>query len=166
VKLRNLVLLVFMLVFIALPTQSGWASETPNVGGRGTDPNSGNFNITVYKDPACKCCDKWIQHLEKHGFQVNAIATSDMDRVKQDLGLPQNLASCHTGVINQRLIEGHVPADDIQRLFQQKQAIAGLAVPQMPVGTPGMEMPDGQKDPFTVFSYDQQGQILAFNHYE
>ena len=123
-------------------------------------------SITVYRDANCQCCHKWIEHLQKHDFQVDDQIRSDMTAVKQQLGLPIKMASCHTAVVDGYLIEGHVPADDIKQLLADKPAdIKGLSVPQMPVGTPGMEM--GQrKDPFIVFSFDQADNFESYNRYK
>lgn len=122
--------------------------------------------ITVYRDANCQCCHKWIEHLQAHDFQVDDQIRSDMSNVKQQLGLPVKMASCHSAVVDGYLIEGHVPADDIKQLLADKPAdIKGLSVPQMPVGTPGMEI--GQrKDPFVVFSFDENDNFKSFNRYE
>ncbi len=124
----------------------------------------GPLDIKVYHSPKCGCCKDWVLHLEKHGFNVDDVKTQEMNSVKSRLGLPANVASCHTAVIDGYLIEGHVPADDIKRLLSKRPNIRGLSVPQMPVGTPGMER--GQrKDPFAVVSFDEQGNIGVFNQY-
>lgn len=122
--------------------------------------------ITVYRDANCECCHKWIEHLEKHQFEVIDNISNDMTQIKQKLGVPNSMASCHTAVINDYVIEGHVPADDIKQLLIDKPAhIKGLSVPQMPVGTPGMEM-GPRKDHFIVFSFDQNAQYQLFNAYQ
>lgn len=123
------------------------------------------LNITVYHDPKCACCEDWLSHLQKHDFEVEAIKTSDMNSIKQRLGLPEKVASCHTAQINGYLIEGHVPADDIKRLLKQRPDIRGLSVPAMPVGTPGMERGE-RKDPFAVISFDKNNEIDVFKQYE
>ena len=116
--------------------------------------------ITVYKDPGCGCCKKWVEHLIKHGYQVNAKDTPDMQAIKTSLGVPDKLAACHTAVVNGYLIEGHVPAEDIERLLTQKPKIAGIAVPGMPAGSPGMEGPTSQH--YQVFAFDKKGQTKVF----
>lgn len=123
-------------------------------------------SITVYRDANCQCCHKWIEHLEKHQFEVIDQITSDMVKIKEKLGVPNNMASCHTAVVSDYVIEGHVPADDIKQLLLDKPAhIKGLSVPQMPVGTPGMEM-GLRKDHFIVFSFDDDAQYQLFNAYQ
>lgn len=122
--------------------------------------------ITVYRDANCQCCHKWNEHLQAHGFKVDDQLRRDMNAVKQQLGLPLKIASCHTAVIDGYLIEGHVPADDIKQLLIDKPTnIKGLSVPQMPVGTPGMEMGE-RKDLFVVISFDENENFKRYNHYK
>ncbi|PKM04854.1 MAG: metal-binding protein [Gammaproteobacteria bacterium HGW-Gammaproteobacteria-6] len=113
------------------------------------------LNIDVYRDPNCGCCKAWIEHLEENGFSVTDHEETDMTSVKQHLGVPGDLASCHTAVIDGRFVEGHVPAADI-RLMQQRPSVLGIAVPGMPVGSPGMEIGDRQ-DSYQVISLDEAG---------
>lgn len=120
--------------------------------------------IKVYRSPDCQCCHKWIKHLQKHQFNVIDMLTPNMASVKQAVKLPRKMASCHTATIDGYIIEGHVPADDIRRLLAEKPAIAGLSVPQMPIGTPGMEM-GSRKDAFIVFQFDHDGKYSVFNQY-
>lgn len=116
--------------------------------------------ITVYKDPNCGCCDKWIEHLIKHGFRVTGKNTSEMTEIKRGLGVTEGLESCHTGVVNGYVIEGHVPASDIKRLLKSKPSVAGLAVPGMPMGSPGME--GSRVDRYDVLSFDKAGKTGVF----
>ncbi|MDZ4878009.1 MAG: hypothetical protein CLLPBCKN_007444 [Chroococcidiopsis cubana SAG 39.79] len=120
--------------------------------------------MVVYRSPSCSCCGGWIDYMKKQGFQTKVILTSDIEAVKQKYSVPDRLASCHTAVIDGYVVEGHVPVHDVKRLLQEKPNVVGISVPQMPVGTPGMEMGD-RKDPFTVFSFDRQGRAKAFNKY-
>lgn len=122
------------------------------------------LNATVYRSPDCRCCGGWIKHLKAQGFKIKDFPTGDMEIVKQKYNVPDNLTSCHTAIVNGYVIEGHVPADDIKRLLQDSPNVAGLSVPQMPVGTPGMEI-GNQKDPFTVFSFERRGRVAVFNEY-
>jgi hypothetical protein len=119
--------------------------------------------ITVYKDPSCGCCKSWIEHLIKHGYRVDAKDTREMTEVKRTLGVPDGLAACHTAVVNGYLIEGHVPAADIARLLEEKPKVAGLAVPGMPMGSPGMEGPRRQH--YQVLSFDKAGKTKVFASY-
>ena len=120
--------------------------------------------IEVYRSPNCHCCHKWINHLEDKQFTVIDKLTHDMASIKEHVNLPKQMASCHTAIIDGYIVEGHVPADDITRLLAEKPDIAGLSVPKMPVGTPGMEMGE-RKDPFIVFQFDKAGKYSIFSEY-
>lgn len=119
--------------------------------------------ITVYKSPTCRCCTGWVEHLRKHGFRVTVKDTDDMDAIKTDLGVPKNLTSCHTAIVGKYVIEGHVPAKDIQRLLAKKPKIAGLAVPGMPAGSPGMEV--GRTDKYDVLAFAPARKNTVFARY-
>jgi hypothetical protein len=119
--------------------------------------------ITVYKDPNCGCCKNWIEHLIKHGYGVDAKDTPDMTQIKSSLGVPGDLRSCHTAVVAGYLIEGHVPAADIDRLLATQPKIKGLAVPGMPMGAPGMEGPTSQH--YQVLAFDKTGKTSVFASY-
>ncbi|MDM8568460.1 DUF411 domain-containing protein [Thiotrichales bacterium HSG1] len=122
-------------------------------------------DITVYRSPNCGCCGGWIQHLQEHKFNVIDIKTNNMSNLKQKYGITEKLASCHTAIIDGYVIEGHVPAADIKQLLSQKPDVVGLTVPEMPVGTPGMEMGD-RKDPFAVLTFDKDGNTSIFKQYD
>jgi len=119
--------------------------------------------ITVYKDPSCGCCKNWIEHLIKHGYRVDAKDSPNMAEIKHTLGVPDAVTSCHTAMVNGYLIEGHVPAADIDRLLVKKPHIAGLAVPGMPAGSPGMEGP--RSEHYKVLSFDKNGKTSVFASY-
>ena len=95
--------------------------------------------MTVYKSASCGCCKNWVEHARSSGFTVKTIDTEDLAAVKRDLGVPSRLQSCHTAVVGNYLVEGHVPAADVKRLLAEKPAVRGIAVPGMPLGAPGME---------------------------
>ena len=116
--------------------------------------------ITVYKDPSCGCCKNWIAHLIKHGYAVDAKDSPNMTEIKRTLGVPTGLTACHTAMVNGYLIEGHVPAADIDRLLAQKPKVAGLAVPGMPAGSPGMEGANAQR--YQVLTFDKTGKTTVF----
>lgn len=111
--------------------------------------------ITVHKDPNCGCCSGWVRHLQKNGFATKVIETSELDAVKKRLGVPDDLASCHTAEVANYIIEGHVPADALRRLLAEKPAARGLAVPGMPVGSPGMQ--GGAPEPYEVVIFGPHG---------
>jgi len=119
--------------------------------------------MTVYKSPTCGCCNKWIDHLKSNGFKVRPINTVDMQTIKREKNIPIQLKSCHTAVINGYVIEGHVPADDILKLLSEKRSVAGLSVPNMPMGSPGME--GNRKDNYKVYEFDQVGNYGVINKY-
>jgi hypothetical protein len=97
--------------------------------------------VTVYKSPTCGCCEKWIGHLREQGFEVEAVNLTDLRVVKSMAGVKPEQASCHTARVGGYVVEGHVPAEDIRRLLAERPKIRGLAVPGMPMGSPGMEGP-------------------------
>ncbi|MGQ0714499.1 MAG: DUF411 domain-containing protein [Gemmatimonadaceae bacterium] len=118
--------------------------------------------ITVYKTAQCGCCRSWVDHLRKHGFEVTAHDVEDVAAIKTKLGVPAELNSCHTAVTGAYVVEGHVPAADIQRLLAQKPKVAGLAVPGMPMGSPGMEMPGMKADKYDVIAFSKDGKRSVF----
>ena len=118
--------------------------------------------ITVYKDPSCRCCTQWVEHLRAHGLSPVARDRNDMDALKDSLGIPTALRACHTAVAGVYVIEGHVPAPDITRLLSQRpKDVAGLAVPGMPMGSPGMEA-GSRIDRFDVLSFTAAGITRVF----
>jgi hypothetical protein len=120
-------------------------------------------SVVVYKSPTCGCCSSWIAHLKANGFQVAAhdVGDAELRAVGQSAGLTDNLASCHTAKVGGYIVEGHVPAADIQRMLKEKPAIAGIAVPGMPMGSPGMEQ-GGRKDPYDVIAFTKNGKTTVF----
>ena len=148
---RSLALAVSFLV-LALATSAARPSPT--------GPAAKGPVVTVYKDAACGCCKSWIAHLVKHGYRVDAKDTPDIAEVKRALGVPDAITACHTAVVNGYLIEGHVPAADIARLLKEKPKVAGLAVPGMPMGSPGME--GARTQHYQVLSFDKNGKTRIF----
>jgi hypothetical protein len=117
--------------------------------------------ITVYKDPGCGCCRNWITYLEKHGYRVDAKDSPDMAGVKNTLGVPEGLRACHTAVVDGYLIEGHVSAEDIDRLLAERPKVAGLAVPGMPSSSPGMDGP--RTKAYQVLAFAKDGKTRVFS---
>lgn len=120
--------------------------------------------MTVHKDPSCGCCTAWAERMRDSGrFAPELIDSADMGAVKARLRVPADLASCHTTEVGGYTIEGHVPADDIARLLAERPAgVIGLAVPGMPAGSPGMEVPDGRRDPFEVVAFAADGSMSVY----
>ncbi len=118
--------------------------------------------ITIYKDPSCGCCSAWADHLTSAGFTASVDESADMAAIKAKFGVPDDLTSCHTGVVGGYAIEGHVPAEDIKRLLKEKPAALGLAVPGMPVNSPGMEVEGEVGERYTVWLFAKGGKRTAF----
>ena len=116
--------------------------------------------ITVYKSPTCGCCVKWVDHLEAGGLAVEAIDVENLAWIKKENGVPARLHSCHTALVDGYVIEGHVPVEDILRLLEERPDIAGLAVPRMPIGSPGMEGPNPVR--YEVLAFTKQGSTHTY----
>jgi len=121
--------------------------------------------VTVYKSKYCGCCSEWVKHMENNGFKVNVIETEALNEVKIKYNVPAPLASCHTAIIGNFIVEGHTPASSIKRFLKEapKDAI-GLAVPGMPLGSPGMEQ-GNMKQPYDVLAFDKQGHTVVFEKF-
>lgn len=122
--------------------------------------------VEVWKSPTCGCCKDWIKHLEANGFQVKAYDKGNI-AMRRELGMPEKFGSCHTAKVNGYVIEGHVPAKEIHRLIQEKPKALGLSVPEMPIGTPGMDGPEygGQVDPYEVLLVQRNGTATVYQAY-
>jgi len=120
--------------------------------------------ILVFKNPSCGCCGAWVEHLQAAGFSVSVKEVEDTTPVRRKLGLPDKYGSCHTATVGGYVLEGHVPAADVKRLLASKSVAVGLAVPGMPVGSPGMEVGD-RFDPYDVLLVDRAGQSTVFSRY-
>lgn len=123
--------------------------------------------LEVWKSPYCGCCKDWVAHLTANGFTVRTYEVGDLDGVRRKLGMPERFASCHTARVGGYLLEGHVPARDIERLLREKPAAVGLAVPGMPVGSPGMDGPayGGRRDAYAVLLVQRDGRSTVFEQY-
>jgi len=116
--------------------------------------------ITVYKDPSCGCCKKWVEYMRANGFAVTTHDMNDLSEVKATFGVPKALQSCHTATTGQYVVEGHVPADLVQRMLREHAKIAGLAVPGMVTGSPGME--GGTKQSYDVIAFSKNGATSVY----
>lgn len=137
---------------LLLPAVNAWAANRPTV--------------EVWKDPSCGCCKDWVAILKQSGFEVKTHETGNT-AARARLGIPTKLGSCHTGLIDGYALEGHVPVKDIQRLLREKPAAVGLAVPGMPIGSPGMDGPEyqGRKDPYDVLLVLKDGRTQIYQSY-
>ena len=116
--------------------------------------------IVVYKSPTCGCCGKWVKHMEDAGFSVDVENRGDLTPTKAELGVPGRMQSCHTAKVGDYIVEGHVPADLVKRMLDEQPDIKGLAVPGMPMGSPGMEGP--RKDPYNVIAIGNDGSARVY----
>ena len=120
-----------------------------------------DIEMTVYKAENCGCCSKWVEHLEENGFEVDVRTITDTASVKKRIGVPRHLGSCHTAVVGDYWVEGHVPADLIHKLLrEQPKDIEGIATPGMPLGSPGMESPNPQH--YEIVSFDSEGNVEVY----
>jgi hypothetical protein len=122
--------------------------------------------VEVWKSPTCGCCADWVKHLEQNGFKVKVFDVGNT-QMRAQLGMPERYGSCHTARVGGYVVEGHVPAREIQRLLKERPAALGLSVPGMPIGTPGMDDPiyGGQKDPYDVVLVARDGNSKVFASY-
>jgi hypothetical protein len=118
--------------------------------------------MVVHKSPTCGCCLAWADQMQAAGFEVDLRDVDDVAPIKQALGVPASSASCHTAQVGGYFIEGHVPAADIRRLLEERPDARGLAVPGMPVGSPGMEVPSGARQPYEVLLVHSDGSTTVF----
>lgn len=151
-KLVAVALLLAGAVLVVSFRPPGPAAETP------IPPSA--TTIHVYKSPTCGCCAKWVTHMEAAGFKVTVEDETDMAGVKRRTGVPFELSSCHTAVAGDHVIEGHVPARVVRRFLEEGPKVAGISVPGMPVGSPGMEGPNPR--PYDVIAFDDKGRRTVF----
>jgi hypothetical protein len=113
--------------------------------------------LVVYKSESCGCCGEWVKHMEQAGFKTEVHNVDNMNPIKEAVGLPPMMGSCHTARVGQYFVEGHVPAEDVKRLLAEQPNAKGLAVPRMPMGSPGMEVPSGEVEPYDVLLIANDG---------
>lgn len=127
--------------------------------------NEKPVEIVVYRSSSCLCCGKWLEHIKQNNFLIKDVITDNIQAIKTNYGVLEEMASCHTAIVNGYVVEGHVPANDIKKLLKLKPDIVGIAVPAMPSGTPGMET-GGKKDAYHVMSFDKENHTQVFNSYK
>ena len=120
--------------------------------------------MQVYKTPTCGCCSKWVEHMKANGFQVKVTDVPSTSEYRRKYGVPEKLLSCHTTVVNGYAVEGHVPAADVHRLLKSGTKAKGLAVPGMPIGSPGMEQ-GPRRQAYSVILFDEKGGVSEFQKY-
>ncbi|GAB2503601.1 DUF411 domain-containing protein [Lysobacter humi (ex Lee et al. 2017)] len=134
------------------PAKSSGADTAPKVAVDADLPK-----VLVHKTPSCGCCTAWAEHMQRHGFAVEIRESADLEPIRKRLGVPAGKGSCHTAEVGGLVVEGHVPAEDVKRLLAANDGSRGLTVPGMPMGSPGMEMPDGRVQRYTVERIDAEG---------
>jgi hypothetical protein len=160
-------------IAVAAIVAAGGAGEpadrsTPSASQRASTTSESWPVVNVYKDPNCGCCTKWVDHLREHGFTVHTtdLGANELGALKASRGVPGRAESCHTAAVGDYVIEGHVPAADVQRLLRERPAlVVGLAVPGMPIGSPGMEVPGVAAQPFDVLAFDQEGRVQVYERH-
>jgi hypothetical protein len=119
--------------------------------------------MVVYRAPTCGCCGDWVSYVEEHGYTVTVEDVQDIAVVKEEHNIPQSAWSCHTALVDGYVVEGHVPIEDIERLLSERPDVAGIAVPGMPVGSPGMEVAGAEPQPFAVMTFDAAGNTELYS---
>ena len=149
-------------IFVALSLVLAGAGYLSLVAAQRAPQPAAGATVEVFKSPTCGCCSKWVEHLQAHGFAVKATNVDDIGAVKAKHGVPAAVESCHTAVVGGYVVEGHVPAADVQRLLKERPAVAGIGVRGMPIGSPGMEVEGVKPQPYSVLAFDKQGQTRVF----
>ena len=142
--------------------QASDASAAPSVRTQDTVP-ANLPAMVVHKTATCGCCKLWVEHMQAAGFPVDVRDVTDLNPIKEEVGVPPGKGSCHTAQVGRYFIEGHVPADDVKRLLAEQPDALGLALPGMPAGSRGLEIPDGRIDPFTVELVHADGTTSPFS---
>lgn len=150
----------FLAAACAAPDAEGAPAEAAAAGSALAESGQPLPEIVVYKSPSCGCCNGWVDHLREAGFEVDARNVTDLMSVKRDAQVPAHMSSCHTALVDGYVVEGHVPADQVKRLLAERPEVAGIAVPGMPIGSPGMEGRGAR--PYEVHTFDHQGGSSVF----
>ncbi len=145
----------------ALAASGNVAASATSAAAAVTDADNGELpTALVYKTPTCGCCNLWVDHLREAGFEVDARNLNDLIPVKIDAGVPPRMSSCHTALIDGYVVEGHIPAEHVKRMLDERPDIVGIAVPGMPIGSPGMEGIGAR--PYQVLSWDREGNVEVY----
>jgi len=123
-------------------------------------------SVVVFKTPTCGCCGKWVDHLREAGFEVEVRDMDNLAGIKAQYGVPQPVRTCHTALVDGYVVEGHVPAAFVTRLLEERPDVAGIAVPGMPVGSPGMEVAGTPGAAYDVIAFNGSGDTSVFGHVE
>lgn len=144
-----------------------WAGRTPAPAAADTQAVAAGAadgaKMVMYQNPACGCCGLWVAHMEEAGFEVEVNPTPELNRIKEENGITAETAGCHTAFVDGYIVEGHVPARDVIRMLQERPDIAGITVPGMPMGSPGME--GSYSDRYDVLTFDDEGKTTVYASY-
>lgn len=154
-----------LLTLTAVSGVAALLSLAPGLLAQSTTPSTAAAakpSVTVYKSATCGCCSKWVEHMKTSGFNVTALDVEDIEVPMKTYGVPTSLASCHTAVVGGYVVEGHVPADLVHKMLKEKPAIAGIAAPGMPIGSPGMEVPGTKPAAYDVISFTKDGKTAVY----
>ncbi len=152
---RATVILAFGLLVLSCSNEQTPDNTTPNI------VENKRSEVVVYKSASCGCCGNWVKHMEQAGFHVTVNNQKNLNSIKDQYGVISHLQSCHTAIIDGYVFEGHIPADTIQRFIEEKPDAVGLAVPGMPIGSPGMEQ-GNQKDSYDIVIFKQNGENRVY----
>jgi hypothetical protein len=119
--------------------------------------------MAVYKTASCGCCTKWVEYMQVNGFDVKVQNVENIGALKLKLGVRPEFSSCHTAQVGDYIVEGHVPVEVVTRMLKERPKIAGIAVPNMPAGSPGMEVPDGRKDRYDILAFTSDGKTTVYD---
>ena len=115
----------------------------------------------MFKNPGCMCCDRWVEHMQTNGINLEIVPSMEMNQIRNELGVPDEAKGCHTSIVEGMIVEGHVPADLVIKILKERpKGIIGIAVPEMPMGSPGME--GGYKDDYAVILFDSKGEMYFY----
>jgi len=160
-KIRQAANTIIAALFIGLAANTSAGNYSDTAPANTTKP----IEITIYKSPTCGCCTDWIEHLHTEGFSVIAVDRQNMDPIKRSAGIPGNLQSCHTALVEGYAVEGHVPAADIKKLLKTRPNIAGLTAPGMPMKSPGMQAANLPPKGYDVLAFSKNGKTSIFTKY-
>jgi len=164
--MNNRVVRLLALLVAAIIVASGCSSAKQGSTGSGQRAGEESVpTVVMYKSPTCGCCTKWADHLSANGFKVEVRTADNINAVKDRYGVPPRLRSCHTAIVDGYVVEGHVPAREVKRLLEERPDVAGIAVPGMPIGSPGMEVPGAEPQPFNVVAFDKSGNTRVVAQY-
>jgi len=161
--MRRFVVLLVLSAFAAC-ADAGEAGSAASEASGSASASQDRPTVLVYKTASCGCCNGWVEHMRAAGYTVDARDVQDLMSVKLDAGVPTAMSSCHTALVDGYVVEGHVPAEQVDRMLAERPEIVGIAAPGMPIGSPGMEGPNAQ--PYDIYAFDADGRAEVFAEIE